>query len=253
MVNRVWHHLFGAGIIRTVDILGTTGERPSHPELLDHLALQFMRDGWSVKRLVRSVVLSHAYRLSSVAPSLEGSAREVDPDNRLLGRMNRKRLEAEGLRDAMLSVSGTLDSTAGGPAIKQGTTSEIGYVFENTRRSVYLPVFRNRLPELFEVFDFADPNLVTGRRNVSTVAPQALFLMNNSFVMEQARQAARRAMATPGNDSARVELAYRLALGRPPTERERDLALRFVATQESASWERLYQALFACIDFRYLN
>jgi hypothetical protein len=256
MVNRVWHHLFGAGLVRTVDVFGSTGEPPSHPELLDHLALQFVRDGWSVKRLVRSMVLSRAYRMSTSGQS-DARARDTDPDNRLLRQMNRKRLEAECLRDAMLVASGTLDRTAGGPTMKPGTASEVGYVFDDARRSVYLPVFRNRLPELFEVFDFADPNVVLGRRNVSTVAPQALFLMNNPFVMGQAREAARRALATPGDDAARLERAFRSALGRAPSPRERDLALRFVTGQEGAArqaaWEGVYHALFACIDFRYVN
>jgi hypothetical protein len=256
MVNRVWHHLFGAGLVRTVDVFGSTGEPPSHPELLDHLALQFVRNGWSVKRLVRSIVLSRAYRMSTSGQS-DARARDIDPDNRLLRQMNRKRLEAECLRDAMLVASGTLDRTAGGSTMKPGTASEVGYVFDDARRSVYLPVFRNRLPELFEVFDFADPNVVLGRRNVSTVAPQALFLMNNPFVMAQAREAARRALAAPGDDAGRLERAYRSALGRAPTGRERDVALRFVAAQEGAArqaaWEGVYHALFACIDFRYVN
>jgi Protein of unknown function (DUF1553)/Protein of unknown function (DUF1549)/Planctomycete cytochrome C len=257
MVNRVWHHLFGAGLVRTVDLFGATGEPPSHPELLDHLALQFVRDGWSIKRLVRSMVLSRAYRMSSAPNQPEAPARaEIDPENRLLWQMNRKRLEAECLSDAMLAVSGRLDRTAGGPAMKKDTVSEIGYVFNDVRRSVYLPVFRNQLPELFEVFDFADPNLVTGRRNVSTVPTQALYLMNNPFVMGQAKAAARRALAVPGDDAARMTWAYRTALGRVPTEGERAVALRFVAGKEGAArqaaWERVYQALFACIDFRYV-
>ncbi len=121
-----------------------------------------------------------------------------------------------------------------------------------------MPVFRNRLHELFEVFDFPDPNLVGGRRTVSTVATQALYLMNSPFVLEQARHAARAALAKGGDDAARVERAYRVALGRPPTERERRLALAFVAgkataAERQAAWERLYQALFGCIDFRYMN
>src|SRR5262249_5898659 len=154
MVNRVWHHLFGAGLVRTVDNFGNTGEAPSHPELLDHLALQFIKDGWSVKKLIRQVMLSRVYQMSSAADSAEG--RKLDPENRLLWRANRRRLDAESIRDAMLTVSGTLDRTAGGPSIRPGTMAERDYRFEDTRRSVYTPVFRNRLLELFEAFDFAN-------------------------------------------------------------------------------------------------
>src|SRR5205823_10802874 len=135
------------GLVRTVDLFGITGEPPSHPELLDYLALRFREDGWSVKKLVRTLVLSRAYRQTSAAGDFA-----ADPENRLLARMNRKRLEAECLRDAMLVVGGTLDRTAGGPTVKKGTAGEVGYVFDGTRRGVYEPVFRNRLPELFEAF-----------------------------------------------------------------------------------------------------
>jgi hypothetical protein len=256
MVNRVWQHLFGAGLVRTPDLFGATGEPPSHPELLDHLALDFQQD-WSVKKLVRKIMLSRVYQLAS-AGQVEALA--VDPENRLLWRRNRRRLEAEAIRDAILTVSGRLDRSLGGPNVKKGTTSEYGYQFDDTRRSVYTPVFRNRLLELFEAFDFADPNLVMGRRNVSTVPTQALYLMNSPFVMEQAHHAARAALAVADRDDAgRMERAYRLALGRLPSAGERQLALRFLAAagdkpeQRLAAWERLYQVLFACLDFRYVN
>jgi hypothetical protein len=253
LVNRVWRHVFGAGLVRTVDEFGAVGETPSHPELLDYLALRFMEDGWSIKKLVRSLVLSHAYQTSSAART-DGVA--ADPENRLLWRMNRRRLEAECLRDAALCISGNLDAAAGGPTIRKGTASEYTYQFSETCRSVYVPVFRNKLPELFEAFDFPDPNLVVGRRNVSTVSTQALFLMNNPFVMEQARSAARAALKE-GTDDARLERAYRTTLGRLPTEREKSIALAAVAgktkpEERLAAWERLYQALFASMDFRYV-
>jgi len=255
LVNRVWHHLFGAGLVRTVDEFGATGEPPSHPELLDHLAVRFVQEGWSVKKLVRTLVLSRAYGLSSVMRA-EGLA--IDPENRLLWRANRRRLEAECIRDAVLAVSGQLNPCTGGPTMKKGTESEYTYVFTETGRGVFVPVFRNKLPEVFEAFDFPDPNLVVGRRNASTVSTQALFLLNSPFMMDQARHAARTALADPKlDDAARVERAYRVTLGRLPAERERQIALAAVAgktrpEERLAAWERLYQALFASSDFRYV-
>jgi hypothetical protein len=254
MVNRLWHHLFGAGLVRTVDNFGVVGERPSHPQLLDYLALRFAREGWSVKKMIRILMLSRAYRMNDRG---DAGAAAVDAENRLLSHQNRRRLDAECLRDAMLSVGGRLDATLGGPTIKKGTTSEIAYRFDDTRRGVYTPIFRNKLLELFEAFDFGDPNLVTGRRNVSTVATQALYLMNSPFVMEQGRHAAKALLATPNlDDAGRVTRAYRLALGRLPTPRERAIILKFLASSDgerSTVWERVYQTLFACIDFRYVN
>jgi hypothetical protein len=177
--------------------------------------------------------------------------------------MNRRRLEAECLRDAVLSVSGQLDLSAGGSTIKPGTGSEYGYTFEDTRRSVYTPVFRNRLPEFFEAFDFADPNLVVGRRNVSTVPTQSLFLLNSPLMMEQSRAAAQRLLREDAeestNDIARLDRAFRLALGRLPSDAERQTTLAGIRVAGSdgeakvRAWQRVFQALFSSIDFRYLQ
>jgi hypothetical protein len=259
-VNRVWHHLMGAGLVRTVDNFGATGETPSHPELLDHLAVKFSTRenggyGWSVKKLIREIVLSRAYQMAS-EPNADGM--KADPENRLLWRMNRQRLQAEPLRDTILSVSGQLDRTSLGNTIKKGTTAERDYVFDDVRRSVYTPIFRNRLNEMFEVFDFPDPNMVAGRRNVSTVPTQALFMMNSPFIMSQARHAATLTLKADGNDATHIDNAYRKALGRLPTTRERELALAYVGGAMTAearlnAWERFYQTLFACVDFRYVN
>jgi hypothetical protein len=251
-VNRAWHWLFGSGIVRTVDNFGSTGERPSNPELLDWLAVQFVRDGWSTKKLVRILVLSRTYRQAS-----RGGAKLVaaDPENRLFARANRRRLDAECLRDTILAVSGKLTSDKGGPGFPANLASDYGFKQTATCRSVYLPVFRNALPEMFEVFDFADPSTVTGRRNASTVAPQALFMMNNPFVLEQARHAAARLLKEQlADDDARITRAYRLALGRAPTEGERALAARFLRGRAAEDgWASLFHALFASADFRYLE
>jgi hypothetical protein len=253
-VNRAWHWLFGSGIVRTVDNFGTTGEAPSHPELLDHLATRFVQDGWSVKRLVRAIVLSHTYRQGSRADARTVAA---DPENRLFGRANRRRLEAEAIRDTMLTVSGKLTPFAGGRNFADSVAADYGYKHTSTARSVYLPVFRNALPDVFEAFDFADPSMVVGKRSTSTVAPQALFLMNNPFPVEQARAAAARLLAeNHPTDDARLTRAYRLALGRAPTDGERRAALRFLANQSGdprAAWATVFQAVFASADFRYVE
>jgi hypothetical protein len=246
----------GAGLVRTVDNFGVTGEAPSHPELLDYLAVRFCAEGWSVKKLIREIMLTHAYQQASTADAdTTRRAAKVDPENRLLWQMNRHRLEAECIRDAMLAVSGNLDRTMHGPMVTKATL-ERDYRFEDTRRSVYTPVFRNRLLELFEVFDFANPNSCLGSRTASTVAPQALYLMNSPFVMDQARKAAQTLVSLKDlDDTARLERIYRLTLGRLPSERERELALGFIAQSgpRDAGWERVCQALFACVDFRYVN
>jgi hypothetical protein len=251
IVNRAWHWLFGAGLVRTTDNFGTTGEAPSHPELLDDMAVQFMEDGWSVKALVRRIVLSRAYRLATID---DPRSREVDPENRLVWRGNRRRLDAECIRDTILTVSGQLRLDMGGPTFPANLSADYGFKPTDTRRSVYAPVFRNALPELFEVFDFADPSMVVGRRDVSTVAPQALFLMNHPFVMDQARQAARRLRADPRlDDPARIGRAYRLTLGRPPTVAEQRIARTLVDGGDEDAWAAFLQVLFASVDFRYVN
>src|SRR5262249_41411320 len=157
------------------------------------------------------------------------------------------RLDAECIRDAMLAASGRLSPARGGRTFPASLVSDFGYTAADTRRSVYLPAFRNAMPELLEAFDMADPSVVTGRRNVSTVAPHALFLLNHPFVVEQARHAAARLLDTDPTDDARVVRAYRLCLGRDPTPGERRVALKAVAAaaDQRTGWEALFHALFA--------
>ncbi len=258
MANRVWHWLLGSGIVRTTDNFGITGEAPSNPALLDHLATEFIAQGWSVKSLVRQIVLSRTYQLSSEATA---ALIKDDPENRLLGRAHRRRQDAECLLDTILSVSGSLDLQSGGSTIKPGTSADFGYQFAITRRAVYWPILRNALPELFEVFDFPDPSMVFGRRNTSTVAPQALFLMNSPLVHEQSRLTALRLLKDhPGDDVGRVDLAFRRLLGRLPTAAERTTALEYVqpdalppSETPEQRWGQLVQALFGTLDFRYVD
>jgi len=246
-VNRAWHWVFGSGLVRTVDNFGTTGEAPSHPELLDHLAVRFVAEGWSVKKLVRTLVLSHTYRQASGPPDA------ADPENRLFGRANRKRLDAEVIRDSMLSIGGAPSGERGGPTFPAKLETDYGYRADDARRSVYLPVFRNSLPEIFEAFDFADPSVVVGARNAGTVAPQALYLLNNPFPIAEANLAGARLLKSgPPTDEARIESAYRTALGRPPTDGERTAVRKFLKAQKSESdaWAGVFHALFASAEFR---
>lgn len=253
IVNRVWHWMFGAGLARTVDNLGTTGEAPSHPELLDCLAAEFMADGWSVKRLVRRIALSRVYQLSAEPP--EGS--EVDPENRLLSHATRRRLDAESLRDAMLSASGELDLASGGPTIRPDLAADYGYEHSDTRRSVYTPVLRNSLPSIFEAFDFADPGLPTGARSTSTVSQQALFFLHDPFALTRAKQTGGRVAAIEGPVDERIVWLFRATLGRTPRPAELELARESVRSggseNEPEAWSGLAQALFASIEFRYLD
>jgi Protein of unknown function (DUF1553) len=238
-----------------VDNFGSMGDRPTHPELLDHLATSLTTNGWSTKSLIREIVLSNTYRMSSIA---NRQSAELDPDNRLFTRMNRKRFRAEDIRDSLLAVAGMLDARQRGPNIKPGTTIEYDYKFDSARRSVYEPVFRNTLPEIFEVFDFADPNSQRGQRSTSTVASQALMLMNHPWVNEQAHAAAKLLLSSDlPHDNARIEAAFVQVLGRNPSSAELAVAVDLITSihdNESVdSWAMLYQVLFQSLDFRYLN
>jgi len=274
LVNRVWHWLFGAGIVRTTDNFGITGELPSHPELLDYLAVKFMEEGWSLKKLVKEMAMSRTYRQSSSmdsSPAVAESASEKDPDNRLLSRMNRKRLDAECLRDAMLVASGSLDDRFGGQNVSATKVDsndqkiqnlEYGFTFDDTRRSVYTAAFRNVRHPLFEVFDFADINQPIAQRTTSTVATQALFLMNNPKVIEQARAAATRVLGGATKMPERITLAYQHSLSRKPSAQELALASDYLeastsgnATDDEArdTWARLIQTLWATPEFRFVK
>ncbi|MGC1273687.1 MAG: DUF1553 domain-containing protein, partial [Planctomycetaceae bacterium] len=252
-VNRAWHWLFGAGLVRTVDNFGTTGETPSHPALLDHLAARFVKDRWSVKSLVRTIVMSRTYRQAAIGDLRVTAA---DPENRLFGRSNRRRLDAESIRDAMLVVAGTLTGCDGGKTFADDLAADYGFTTKATCRSIYLPVFRNALPELFEAFDFADPSTVTGRRTTSTIPQQALFMMNSPFVIEQAGAAASHLIAAGQSQDEALSSAYRATLGRGPTDVERQAVREFLANDEKqgeSSWAIVFQALFASPEFRYLE
>jgi hypothetical protein len=247
IVNRLWQYHFGRGLVATPDDFGAHGEAPTHPELLDWLAVELMEHGWSLKHLHRLMVMSGAYQQDSAATDAAG--KRIDPDNHLLWRMNRRRLDADGLRDGVLAVAGTLNPAVGGPMVRTPLEPEVyDLIFsegepdglwpvtpdarQHTRRSLYLFTKRNlRLP-LLEVFDQPDTLSPCPVRAVSTFAPQALVLLNGPFLQAQSKAFAGRVLREAGaDDAARVDRAYRLALCRPPRESERRAALDFLAGQ----------------------
>jgi hypothetical protein len=246
LVNRVWQHHFGQGLVRTASDFGLRSEPPSHPDLLDHLAATFVGDGWSVKRLHRRVVLSAVYRQQSVD---RPEAARVDPENSLLWRMNRTRLDFEATRDALLAVSGRLDRKMGGPPVRDLAGSKA------TRRTVYSWIDRLQLPGLLRAFDFAGPDTSSPGRDVTTVPQQALFLMNSPFVAECARGLISRPdVAVASYQGRRVERLYRLLYGRRPTPKEVELAREFLTTNPSAETrERYAQALLLANEFVFID
>jgi hypothetical protein len=267
MVNRVWQHLFGRGLCATVDNMGVMGEPPTHPELLDALADEFIHDGWSVKRLIRRMMTSRAYQLSSLG---SGEADELDPDNRLVHRMNVKRLEAECLRDAILAVSGRIDPMLFGPSVEIHLTPfmegrgrpQSGPLDGAGRRSIYVRVRRNFLSPFMTAFDFPTPFTTIGRRSVSNVPAQSLALMNSPFVRDEARRWAARVLAQPApGASARISMLFERALCRLPTPEETAAAIAFLdqqAAEYSASkndprpWSDLCHVLLGIKEFYYI-
>jgi Protein of unknown function (DUF1553)/Protein of unknown function (DUF1549)/Concanavalin A-like lectin/glucanases superfamily/Planctomycete cytochrome C len=242
MVNRVWQHHFGTGLVATSDNFGVLGERPSHPELLDWLAKSFADNGWSLKKLHRLMLLSSTYRQAGTE---NAEARRADPDNRLLWRMPRRRLDGESLRDSILAVCGDLDRTPGGPSVGfRGVWGDEhpslnlyainirgDYTpFRLLRRSIYLPMLRTAKPELLALFDAPDDKATTPRRTETTVAPQALYMMNSPFVRRRAGNLAWRLLGdAKATDAERMSRAYRLIFGRAPTDAELTSGLSFLA------------------------
>ena len=281
LVNRIWHHLFGKGIVRTVDYFGVHGEAPSHPELLDFLAVRLVEDDqWSLKKTVRRMVLSRTYQMAS---TYNVKAAELDPDNRLFWQMPRRRLTAESIRDAMLAASGELDPGRGGPSLGLELEGNIvgaggnvnpanwgGKIADGVknRRSVYLPLKRERPVgelEILSAFDFPHPSEITGARPNTTVATQALFLLNAPFVKHQAQQLAERLIKDePDDERARISRLYLLTVSRPATPDETETALAFLdqcaqavgagstpETARPAAWIQLCHAVIGSNSFLF--
>ena len=274
-VNRIWHHLFGQGLVRSMDNFGSTGEAPSHPKLLDHLAIQFVNQDWSVKKMIRQIVLSRTYRMAS---SYDSTNFQADPENRYLWRVSKRRLDAESIRDAMLSTSGLLNwekprgslvAKAGNGQVNRSRNLQPKNLIQTfDHRSIFLPIVRDLVPPSLDLFDYAEPSLVTGKRDVTTVPSQALYLMNDPFVLRASDNMARRISEEASSPEQRVQLACQLAYGRQPNNREINSTRRFFerwqaeqkkqtssrATSNRASaWSSFCQALLCSAEFRYLN
>jgi hypothetical protein len=273
-VNRIWHHLLGRGIVPSVDNLGALGEKPSHPELLDHLATDFINNNWSTKHLIRTIVLSSTYQQSSTQDS---GLSTQDSSNQLFSRQNIRRLEGEAIRDALLAISGRLDLTAaGGPSIPvhltpfmegRGKPAASGPLDGAGRRSIYLEVRRNFLPPMLLAFDTPTPFNTMGRRSVSNVPAQALILMNDPFIQQQADQWATKTLAIKdASPEQRITTMYTTAFARPPTSEETTAVRTFLNQQaeqlnidpghrltDPRPWTDLAHALINTKEFIFIN
>jgi hypothetical protein len=271
LVNRVWLGHFGEGLVRSPDNFGRLGERPTHPELLDWLATRFVADGWSIKALHRLILLSSSYQMSTAYD--EGMARE-DPENRLFWRFNRQRLDAESLRDALLAIAGTLDSVMGGTLFQGANRQHVpGYPnsnyngYDSNRRTLYLPVIRSEVYNVLQTFDFADPAVVTGKRPLTTVAPQALFLMNGKLVHEQTRRLAEKLVREAPDEASRVALLYEKVFAQRAGRRDLARSLDFVqryrreladsrlpaAEADLRSWQALCRVVLSANRFLFVE
>ena len=265
-VNRIWHHLFGRGIVPTVDNMGVLGLPPSHPELLDYLAIRFVNEGWSTKSMIRSLVLTRTYQMSSHPTDAD----VVDPDNELWHRMPIKRLEGEVIRDSLLAVSGRLDRTAFGPSVPihltefmqgRGRPGNSGPLDGAGRRSIYISVRRNFLSPMMLAFDTPSPFSTVGRRTVSNVPAQALILMNDPFVIEQASRWSERLLADASQTTEqRLDQLYLTAFARKPTASESSEAIAFLNSQgvdrpenQRGAWNNLCHVMFNLKEFVFVE
>jgi hypothetical protein len=259
-VNRVWQWHFGEALVRTANNWGTTGEAPSHPELLDFLASQFVAQGWSVKALHRMILLSSAYRMSATPAA---GAKEADPGNRLLSRYPRVRMSIEQIRDSFLTLDGSMDETLGGSLLPNGKGKRPKMDPEEmTRRTLYIPVRRGSIPTVLATFDYGDATTASEGRPRTNVAPQALFMMNSKFTLDRAKGFAQRLLDdTAASDSDRVQRAYLTALTRKADAQEVDGALSYISTLQQklnaesarlAAWQSFCHILMSANEFVYL-
>jgi Protein of unknown function (DUF1553) len=239
IVNRVWHHHFGAGLVRSLSNFGEVGDRPSHPELLDYLAARLIENRWSLKQLHREILLSATYGLSGEFRQANFNA---DPENRLLWRANRRRLDIESLRDALLFVAGTLDHKAGGPPEDWKMSK---------RRSVYNRISRFRLERTLSLFDFPDPTISAEQRASTNTPLQRLFFLNSDLVHDVAKSLAGRIETTARSEPERIDFAYALLFGRQPDDEERRMAAEFLTG--GGTWREYAHVLVSTNEFQFLD
>jgi hypothetical protein len=274
VVNRLWQWHFGEGLVRSSDNFGLLGEQPTHPELLDHLAARFVADGWDIKKMHRQMMLCAGYQMSGAGSGDPRPASAADPENRLLSHFPRRRLEAEEIRDSLFAIAGSLDFRMGGSQLgidnRKYVTSTANVdpvVYGGHRRSVYLPVIRSALYDVFQAFDFADPSVASGKRDSTTVAPQALFMMNSQIASQQSRELAELVKQTSTDESERLTALYDRVFCRPPTSAETGRSVEFLAKYAAAAtmagkssddariqaWQALCRALLASNEFVYIE
>jgi hypothetical protein len=259
-VNRVWLQLFGEGLVTTPNDFGLSGEHPTHPELLDHLATRFMREGWSIKKLIRTIVLSRTYQMASRSGDAPWFSHHL-----------RRRLDAETIRDTMLAATGDLNpQPASGSLIQHRDVliNELPSLHQpSTQRSIYLLMLRNSMPPELTPFNLPDATTVLDKRDSSALATQSLYLLNNTFIIEQSRRFAKRLLQTPAESEKRIAAAYRAALGRDATAAELQRGLDFIREADSMlvstqtdhprreldTWAALCQALLASNELRYVD
>jgi hypothetical protein len=258
MVNRIWMHHFGRGIVATPSNFGMAGERPTHPELLDYLASRFIESHWSMKAMHREIMLSSTYQLSTEYVEAHDSA---DPDNQLFWRANLRRLDAEEIRDSLLLVSGAMDQSLGGAPLELSSAANIRRtVYSRIRRSVYVCTSgTGGLDRMLQLFDFPDPAVSVDQRSHTNVPLQGLFFLNSELVMKQAELLAKRLAASGDNDRDRIQKAYRLLFGRPAKEAEVQLGIDFLKDAQQntpegvPAWQQYAQALLTSNEFYYVN
>lgn len=274
MANRLWRWHFGRGLVESTDNFGMLGDSPSHPELLDWMASQLPRDGWSLKTMHRRIVLSSTYQMSS---DMNAENLAIDPENRFYWRSDIRRLQAESIRDAVLAASGQIDHSMGGSMMNVGNrefvfnhTSKDNTSYQTARRSIYLPVIRNNLYDAFSLFDYTTADVTNGDRQTSTVAPQALFMLNSDLLLQSAQSLAERLMReeSGGDDATRMNRLFELALGRLPSGQESSRLIQFInqfkesvatddpqvtAETENNAWVAACQSVLACNEFIYVR
>ncbi len=251
-VNRIWLQHFGRGLVDTASNFGQLGNRPSHPELLDWLAVRFMESGWSIKKLHREILLSQAYQRSSQpATTVQNANASLDPDNVYLWRMNRRRMEIEVWRDTLLAIAGNLDPKVYGPTFNMADAN-------SNRRTIYAKISRHELNGILRIFDFPDANVTSAKRTVTTVPQQQLFVLNSDFMVNQSKSLAKNVQQARSQIKDQIGYIYELIFSRSPSAQEIEIGTRYLQMPKDPNdrlsrWEQYAQALLATNELMYID